>query len=72
MDQLDRKETRVKKVDVAKRDNLVPKERRVSWATWASEENKGRRALWESMVNQARREEEERGAPQEQQDQEED
>lgn len=72
MDQRDRKETRVKKVDVAKWDNLVPKERRVSSATWASEENKGRRALRESMVNQARREEEERGAPQEQQDQEED
>ena len=28
VDQLDKKETRVKKVDVAKRDNLVPKERR--------------------------------------------
>lgn len=32
VDQLDRKETRVKKVDVAKRDNLVPKERRY-WKT---------------------------------------
>ena len=28
VDLLDRKETRVEKVDVAKRDNLVPKERR--------------------------------------------